>query len=178
MSQGKAKERRADMVSLFDAMKNHHKDPVPYTMKVSPIGGSQKLLLEFQRKYRKDNAYKGMDGYLYSFNGRTYRDVDSLWMEPAEEIAKNVQIVTDVYGEKVLKTYTQIPTFDSGDREWDSKELEFLIFDGKDIHLVVMRGGYRIASLTFYEKLRSADVRMKPVFEKLGWKLPEVTWIE
>lgn len=33
--------------------------------------------------------------------------------------------------------------------------------------MVVMQGGYRIASLTFYEKLLSADIRLKPIFEKL-----------
>ena len=156
--------------------KKLQENPVSYTMKVSPVGGREKLLLEFQKEYRKEAPYQGMDGYTYSFNGRTYRDVESLWQEPAEEIAKNVQIVTDVYGEKVLKTYTQIPTFDSGDREWDSKELEFLMFDGKHIHLVVMRGGYRIARLTFYENLLSADARMKSVFEKLGWPTSGVDW--
>ena len=70
----------------------------------------------------------------------------------------------------------QIPTFDSSDREWDSKELEFLFSDGKNIHLVVMRGGYRIARLTFYVNLLSADRRLKPVFEKLGWSTDGVSW--
>jgi len=138
--------------------------PKPYVLKQAPDGSSHKFRLEFQREYEKSNWNGGMDGYTYRLGGRTYQDVGSLWKEPAEDIAKNVQLVTDIYGEKVLKTYTQIPTFDSGDREWDSKELEFLFFDGKNIHLVVMRGGYRIAKLTFYEKLLSADIRMKPVF--------------
>ena len=118
-----------------------------------------------------------MDGYTYRFNGRTYQDVESLWKEPSEDLTENVRIVTDIYGEKVLKTYTQVPTFDSGDREWDSKRLEFLFFDGKNIHLVLLAGGYRITKLSFYETLVAADIRMKPVFEKLGWKLPDLKWI-
>lgn len=68
------------------------------------------------------------------------------------------------------------PTFDSGDREWDSAEIEYLMFDGKDIHLIIMRGGYRIAYLIFYEKLLTADARMKPIFKKLSWPVDNITW--
>lgn len=151
--------------------------PVSYELKQSPDGSRQKFRLEFRSTYSKTNWSSGMDGYTYRFNGRTYQDVESLWKEPSEDLTENVRIVTDIYGEKVLKTYTQVPTFDSGDREWDSKRLEFLFFDGKNIHLVLLAGGYRIAKLSFYETLVAADIRMKPVFEKLGWKLPDLKWI-
>lgn len=151
--------------------------PVTYTMNVVPDGGRQKPVLEFRAMLTKTNYAGSMDGYTYSFNGRTYRDVDSLWKEPEEKLSENVHIVTDTYGEKVLKTYKQIPTFDSGDREWDSRELEFLMFDGKHFNLVVMRGGYRIAKLTFYEKLVAADEQMKPIFERLGWPAADIRWI-
>lgn len=150
---------------------------VSYTMNVAPDGGKRKITLEFRSTYTKTNVGTGMDGYTYSFNGRTYQDVASLRVAPLEEIFENVYLTADAYGEKVLRTYKQIPTFDSGDREWDSTELEYLFFDGKHIHLVVMRGGYRIAKLTFYEKLLTADVRMKPIFEKLGWPMDGIEWI-
>ena len=152
--------------------------PVSYELKQAPAGSRHKFRLEFRSTYEETNWSSSMVGYTYSFNGRTYQDVESLWKEPSEDLTKNVQIVTDIYGEKVLKTYTQIPTFDSGDREWDSKRLEVLFFDGKNIHLVLMAGGYRIAKLSFYETLVAADVRMKPLFEKLGWKLPNLKWID
>lgn len=151
--------------------------PVSYTMNVAPDGGQQKITLEFRSTYSKSGFGIDLEGYTYSFNGRTYRDVASLRVASLEEIFKNVYLTADAYGEKVLRTYKQIPTFDSGDREWDSMELEYLFFDGKHIHLVVMRGGYRIAKLTFYEKLLRADVRMKPIFERLGWTMDCVEWI-
>ena len=150
--------------------------PVSYTMNVAPDGGKQKITLEFQSTYSKMNFGTGMDGYSYSFNGRTYQDVASLRVAPLEEIFENVYLTADAYGEKVLRTYKEIPTFDSGDRQWDSTELEYLFYDGKHIHLVVMRGGYRIAKLTFYEKLLAADTRMKPIFEKLGWPTDSISW--
>ena len=152
-------------------------NPVSYTMKVSPLGGKEKITLEFRHQTRRaDFGSKGLDGYTYSYNGRTYRDTESLRVAPMEEISKNVFLTADAYGEKVLRTYTQIPTFDSGDREWDSMELEYLFFDGKHIHLVVMRGGYRIAKLTFYEQLLSADMGLKPLFENLGWPTDNIRW--
>ena len=77
-----------------------------------------------------------------------------------------------------LVIYTSIPTFDSGDREWDSRILEFLIFDGQAINLVVLRGGYHIAHLTFYETLLSADCRLKAYFDKLGWPTKGINWQE
>lgn len=43
---------------------------------------------------------------------------------------------------------------------------------------MLLKDGYQIASLVFYETLLAADSRMKPVFEKLGWTLPEIDWIE
>ena len=154
----------------------HLEDTYTYILKV-PVAGADRLRLEFARAYRKEHFGAGMDGYTYSFNGRTYRDVESLWLEPVEDLSKNVQITRDAYGGKVLKTLTRIPTFDSGDREWDSRELEFLFFDGKQIHLVVMRGGYRIARLTFYEHLLATDIRLRPIFEKLGWPAEGMVWI-
>ena len=156
--------------------KNIFTEQIPAKYDFAIIRG-EKYSLTFQTACRKNNRYGGMDGYTYSFNGRTYQDVASLRVAPLEEIFKNVYLTADAYGEKVLRTYKQIPTFDSGDREWDSTELEYLFFDGKHIHLVVMRGGYRIAKLTFYEKLLTADVRMKPIFEKLGWPMDGIEWI-
>lgn len=41
----------------------------------------------------------------------------------------------------------------------------------------VMYGGYNIADLTFYEKLLTADSRMKPIFNRLGWPQNDIEWI-
>lgn len=150
--------------------------PASYELKV-PVNEEKNLALEFYEAYRIDSWGDGLRGYTYSFNGRDYRDVAFFGRDPVEDVSRNVQITTDIYGEKVLKTYRQIPTFDSGDREWDSEELEILFYDGNHIHLVVMRGGYKIANLTFYEKLLTADARIKPIFEKLGWPVNNIAWI-
>lgn len=51
-----------------------------------------------------------------------------------EILGSNTNIEADQYGEKFLRKHTSIPTFDSGDREWDSEEIEYLMFDDKDIY--------------------------------------------
>lgn len=71
-----------------------------------------------------------------------------------------------------------IPTFDSGGWEWDSRILEFLIFDGQALSLVVLRGGYYIAHLAFYETLLSADCCLKTYFDKIGWPTKGINWQE
>ena len=141
------------------------------------ISRQERYTLQFRSACRKNNRYGGMDGYAYSFNGRSYTDVRAFATETIEKLSDDVSITRDTFGDMVLRRYTDIPTFDSSDREWDSEENEYLFLDGKDIHLVVMRGGYRIAYLTFYEKLLSADARMKPLFEKLGWPMNGIEWI-
>lgn len=148
-------------------------NPVLRALKISR---NEAYNLTFQSAIRKNHRYSGMDGYTYFFNDRVYRDVDSLWAEQIEKIAETVLIGVDKFGEKVLRIRYSIPTFDSIDREWNSKAEEYLMFDGKDIHLVTMAGGYRIAQLSFYEKLLSADIGMKPIFEKLGWPMDGISW--
>ena len=147
--------------------------PAKYALEITQ---GEKCSMTFQTACRKNNRYGGMDGYTYSLNGRSYRDVDSLWTERIEELTQNVSIGIDKFGEKVLRIHYSIPTFDSGDREWDSMYRLYLMFDGKDVHLITMNGGYRIAQLAFYEKLLTADARMKLIFEKLGWPMDGIAW--
>ena len=158
-------------------MLEQHPKSAAYTLQV-PVMGAKNLRLDFSRSWEESGLYKSLDGFTYSFNGRTYRDVESLLGEPCREISKNVTIHRDIWGGNVLCAYTSIPTFDSGDREWDSKMLECLFFDGKEIHLVILRGGYRIAKLIFYSPLRGADLRLKPLFEELGWSTQTLSWLE
>ena len=170
-------EQKQKLMAAFVEMEKELYEPLPYTFKIPLDDRETALTLGFKKRYKKRDAWKGMDGYTYSFNGRSYTDVRAFQTKAIEMLSDNVSIARDTFGDMVLRRRTEIPTFDSGDREWDSTELEFLMFDGKDIHLIVLRGGYSIAYLTFYEKLLTADARMKPIFEKLGWPKDNITWI-
>lgn len=167
--------QKKKLMAAFVEMGKELDNPLPYTLHLPVDGQEAKMLLGFRNRQKKRSSY-GMDGYTYSFNDRTYRDIQPFTTETIEKLSENVSIARDAFGEMVLRRHTKIPTFDSGDREWDSAEIEYLMFDGKDIHLIIMRGGYRIAYLTFYEKLLTADARMKPIFEKLGWHTKNIAW--
>lgn len=169
-------EQKQKLMAAFAEMEKELEKPFPYTLKISIDGQETALTLGFQKRYKKKKHFEGMDGYTYTFNGRSYTDVRAFQRKAIENLSEDVSIAKDTFGNMVLRRYTEIPTFDSGDREWDSAEIEYLMFDGKDIHLIVMRGGYRIAQLTFYEKLLTADAQMKPIFEKLGWPVNNITW--
>lgn len=170
-------EQKQKLMAAFAEMAKELEEPQPYMFKLPLDDRETALSLGFQKRYKKRDAWKGMDGYTYSFNGRSYTDVQAFTTESIEKLSKTVSIAKDTFGDLVLRRYTEIPTFDSGDREWDSAEIEYLMFDGKDIHLIIMRGGYRIAHLIFFEKLLTADARMKPIFKKLHWPENNITWI-
>lgn len=169
-------KQKQKLMAAFSEMEKELQKPFPYTLKIPLDGKETALTLGFQKRYKKKKHFEGMDGYTYSFNGRNYRDIRAFTTETIEKLSDDVSIARDTFGDLVLRRYTEIPTFDSGDREWDSAEIEYLMFDGKDIHLIVMGGGYRIAHLIFFEKLLTADARMKPIFEKLGWPVHGILW--
>lgn len=169
--------RRREIQNDLEELKRQLKLPVPYTLRLPLEGETRKLALTFRSERQQEHQIGvPLEGCTYSYNGRSYRDVDSLLAEETGKLAPDVFLGVDAYGEGVLVTRRWVPTFDSADREWDSQVREYLFFDGTHHHLVVMRGGYHISSLTFYETLLSADSRLKPIFEKLGWPLTHVTW--
>lgn len=170
-------ERKQKILEQLWVLEEELSFPTPYELTLRLEKDTLKIPLEFRSRFRKKHdGGRGLEGFAYAINGRKYTDVKSLWAEDGEELSHNVSLGKDAYGEGVLRTYAQVPTFDFGDREWDSRVLSFLMFDGRENHLVVMRGGYRIASLAFYESLLSADARLKPYFERLGWPTAGVRW--
>ncbi len=150
--------------------------PVTYTLTLPEKPRHQSLLLAFHSAYQKNSDYTDLENYSFRFHKRTYRNVDALWEKDIEQLSENMFLGQDAFGEQVLKIYTQVPTFDSGDREWDSKVLEYLFFDGRAVNLLVLNGGYRIASLTFYETLLTENTQLQPYLEKMGWSMDKIAW--
>lgn len=147
--------------------------PIKYSLKFEP---GNTIRLQFEN-YRRITYFEcELSDYQYVLNGKKYTGVSCLNMKDAENITESISVNEDIYGSKVLCVYTSIPTFDSCDREWDSYMTEYLMFDGKDINLIVIRGGYKLASLSFYTKLTAADIGIKPYFEMLGFPF-SLSWM-
>lgn len=141
---------------------------------------NERLFLEFESEtaFKRNVMSRALNGYKYRLNGRLYTDRESFRKCELEKLSDDVSINKDSYGCKVLYAYTQVPTFDSGDREWDSAIDEFLMFDGRQINLIRCRRGYKIASITIYGKLISASENMRPWLERLEFPANGVTFTD
>lgn len=175
----KQREMTKDCVEILD---EQIKEPSSYRL---TLESKHPIQLQFKNYKKIHHAQLGHDlsGYQYTLNGKEYTDVSCFnakgeEKERIEDIADFAYITEDIYGSKVLCVGRNLPAFDSSDREWDSCVAEYLMFDGKDINLIVMRGGYKIAYLTFYTKLISADIELKAWFERLGFPVDRVEWRE
>ena len=63
------------------------------------------------------------------------------------ELADDMDIRLHEDGTRFVFSYTDIPTFDSGDREWDSMAHIALYRDEKGVNLLHCRHGYRIPQI-------------------------------
>lgn len=153
---------------------------VPRQVKCHLKINDEELFLEFRSETAVKHRSKGkaLDGCKYRLNNTIYTDEESFRKLELEKLTENVSINKDSYGRKALYVYTSVPTFDSGDREWDSAINEYLMFDGRDINLVKCRRGYRIASITIYGKLISASENTRPWLERLGFPQDGVTFTD
>lgn len=70
--------------------------------------------------------------------------------------------------EKALVIYVSVPTFDSGDREWDSYRKLFLIPKRNGIAGYMVSGGYNIAKVTAYKGLYCADAEIKSLLKRVA----------
>lgn len=168
-------KRKDDSMHIFRKNEKKLDDFVVYNLELK---SENPICLQFAGTKKISHSDEKLPGYQYTLNGRTYTDMSSFDVKDRENITDDIYISEDIYGSKVLCVFNAIPTFDSGDREWDSRMIEYLMFDGKDINLVVMRGGYKIANLTFYTKLLNADLELKPYLKKLSFPVEKVMWKE
>ena len=71
----------------------------------------------------------------------------------------------DCYGEPVLYSYSNIPCFDSGDRQFDSLRGWFLVKDKRELHFITFSRGTMIGSITVFPKLVEAEVGARAPLE-------------
>jgi len=140
---------------------------------------NKRITLTFKNEPRRiGSVASDRRGCVYQAGKRTLTDIATLTHTHLEEVDESTDIFLDAFGSKVLRLYTDVPTFDSFDREWDGCEFEFLFFDGEKIHLVDCHRGYHIGSIMVYEELLSAGLLLKPWFERLGFPTDGIQWTE
>ncbi len=80
-------------------------------------------------------------------------------------ISDTLRVYRNKKNEEVLRIHVSIPTFDSGDREWDSYRELYIWPDGGKMCGVLTAGGYRVASVESYTDLRCADARTEELLQ-------------
>lgn len=66
------------------------------------------------------------------------------------EISEAVKIYQSADGQAVLYLYESVPTFDAGDREYDSYKELYIFVDRPEPEALMVRGGYRLGSVFHY----------------------------
>ena len=71
-------------------------------------------------------------------------------------------------GKKALVIYVSVPTFDYGDREWDSYRKLFLIPESDSMTGFMICGGYEIAEIIVYKDIHYADKKTKRLLNEVA----------
>lgn len=83
------------------------------------------------------------------------------------DIADSRMIFKNKAGVKALVIRVSVPTFDSGDREWDSYRKLFLIPEANSMIGFMVYGGYNIAKVVAYMDVHCADKKTKSLLDEV-----------
>lgn len=142
---------------------------------VKEIGGP----LDMETPYERPKEYQELYSDDLKFYYRSEKAVDREEGCQEEDVLKDYGLRFDhkfkddyqIYkknGKKVLMIYVSVPTFDSGDREWDSYRKLFLIPQKKTVEGFMIAGGYKVSKIFIYEDMRCADSRTEKILKNAG----------
>lgn len=143
-----------------------------------------KMTLEFEECFeiRHVDWHRGIQDCVYQVNEKTFTDLSFL----KGEVKINFHSSRDDYsyqlrknadGEKFLRYWEKIPTFDDGDRDWDSEELRALYVDEQGINLIHCHCGYELPHIKICVGLKKASPEILRWLNYIGCprdKFPEI----
>ena len=120
--------------------------------------------------------------WIYGRNYRLPRDLCVDLVETYKDRVFSVHgIHIDEYSDRfhhhVVAVVKSVPTFDSGDREYDSRHTLYLFHNEGRISAAYVKEGYRIAELYVLKDLQSVGEELKPYLEKAGFPLKKLTFV-
>lgn len=92
----------------------------------------------------------------------------SYGLEHDRDITDSWRIFRNKTGLKALVIHVSVPTFDSGDRQWDSYRELFLIPKEQRMTGFMVCGGYEIAKILAYNDVRCADEKTEKLLKGTG----------
>lgn len=101
-----------------------------------------------------------------AFSGRIETNIDEFVFQ--YDIDKSASVYKDNKGKNVLRFFCSVPTFDEGDREWDSYRKLFIVPDKNGLKGLLVFGGYNIAKIYTYSNIKYADEKTRNLLIKAG----------
>ena len=92
------------------------------------------------------------------------------------DLTDSIAIYKNELNENILQIRVSVPTFDSADREYNSYEKLFLFSKSGKLSGMLVKGGYRISTIDYYEDIRFADDLTAALLQAFGIGLSEKTF--
>lgn len=132
------------------------------------------------REYPLPAGYKAMDfnGLKLQYSSEEIdfdemsnggkRQFDRIKLSYIRDFTDDVSVYQNDKGEKAIMIYFSMPTFDSGDREWDSYRKLYLIPTVDKVEGFLIAGGYKIAKIYYYPDIRWGNEKTKKLMKQTG----------
>lgn len=126
-----------------------------------------RMTLEFSKAYelRRINWSEGIYDCVWQLNGRTFHDMSCLngktikrFYTDRNDYSYQLRQYSD--GKKFLFYSEEIPTFDEGDREWDSMAYRALFCDDYGVNLIHCHEGYKLPRINICVGLQKASAEI------------------
>ena len=116
-------------------------------------------LLQFNRwKFRYVQEVKlPCSEYTFELNGKFVKP-NNLKKQLEVEYSENVSKYRNEMNQPVLVLYESIPTFDSGDRMYDSYKELYIYVENHHLAALKIRGGYQLGEVLYYPEIFCADM--------------------
>lgn len=123
-----------------------------------------KRAYEIKPKYPKEE----ISDLTFRVHSREFRDLSFLDGETLQKYPDENEIRRHADGTKFCFSYESIPTFDFGDRKWDSARHIVVYADDDGIHMIRCHHGYAIPGIEVYIGLQKSVPAFDVWLERLG----------
>jgi len=94
--------------------------------------------------------------------------LDAFLHRKIEQLDETTSVYESKHKKRVLLIDEEVPTFDEGDRMYDSSKRLLFVTNGRDIHLIEVHYGYELGSFTLYTRMTAAKAAIKPLLDRAG----------
>ena len=114
------------------------------------VGEDCKIQFNAAYEIERKDWNNGIVDCIYRVHEREFKDLSFLQGETIEEFPDNYEIRTHEDGTRFLFHYSDIPTFDYGDRAWNSMLHLVVYADKSGVNMIYCRHGYAIGRIRIY----------------------------